>query len=89
MKSGEVDGGGLVVAGGEAAPLLELVDAAFYDVALLAGLAVEGERTGIRRLHTVRGLNQLRDHSCGVAVDTLGDQSDATRSTRVPGHVHA
>jgi hypothetical protein len=39
VESGEVDGCGLVVSGGEAAPVF---DASFDGVALLVGLAVEG-----------------------------------------------
>ncbi len=42
MESGEVDGGGLLVAGGDVPPLFEAVDAAFDGVALLVGLTVEG-----------------------------------------------
>ena len=45
MESGEVDGGGLVVSGGQTAPLLDLVDAPFDRVPLLVGVAVEGWRT--------------------------------------------
>lgn len=41
MESGEVDGGGLVLARGRAAPLLDLVDGSFDRVPLFAGLAVE------------------------------------------------
>lgn len=44
MECGEVGGGGFVVAGGQATPLLELVDAAFDGVALPVSLAVEGWR---------------------------------------------
>jgi hypothetical protein len=42
VESGEVDGCGLVVSGGEAAPVLDAVDASFDGVALLVGRAVEG-----------------------------------------------
>lgn len=37
-----VGGGGLVVAGGDPAPLFEVVEAAFDDVAAFVGLGVEG-----------------------------------------------
>lgn len=36
--------GGLVVAGRDAAPLLQAVEAPFHNVALLVDLAVEGQR---------------------------------------------
>ncbi|MFE5732928.1 hypothetical protein ACFQ7A_18735 [Streptomyces sp. NPDC056528] len=42
MESGRLDGGGFLVAGGDAAPLLQSVDAPFDSVALPVGLAVEG-----------------------------------------------
>lgn len=42
VESREVDGGGLVVSGGEATPLLELVDAPLDSVALTVGIAIEG-----------------------------------------------
>lgn len=42
MESGQVDGGGLLVAGRDAPPLLQAVDAPFDGVALLVSLAVEG-----------------------------------------------
>lgn len=42
MESGQVDGCCLLVAGGNASPLFQAVDAAFDRVALLVGLAVEG-----------------------------------------------
>jgi hypothetical protein len=42
VESGQVDGGGLLVAGGDAAPLLEAVDAPLDCVALPVRLAVEG-----------------------------------------------
>ena len=41
-ESGEVGARGLVEAGGDGSPLLELVEAAFDDVAALVGLGVEG-----------------------------------------------
>ena len=49
-RDGEGDGclvglGGLVVAGGDAAPLLEAVEAPLDDVAPLVDLLVEGRRT--------------------------------------------
>ncbi|BDM74787.1 hypothetical protein HEK616_82740 (plasmid) [Streptomyces nigrescens] len=44
MESGEVDGCGLLVAGGDSSPLLEAVDAPFDGVALPLGLAVESRR---------------------------------------------
>ncbi|ANS70670.1 transposase subunit [Streptomyces lincolnensis] len=44
MESGQVDGCGLLVAGGDPAPLFEAVDAPLDGVALLVGLAVEGRR---------------------------------------------
>lgn len=44
MQSGELDGGGVVVAGGKTAPLLELVDAPLDGVSLLVRLAVESWR---------------------------------------------
>lgn len=44
MESGEVDGGGLLVAGGNPSPLFEAVDASLDGVALLVCLAVEGRR---------------------------------------------
>jgi len=44
VESGLEDGGGLLVAGGQATPVLQAVDAAFDGVALLVGLAVEGGR---------------------------------------------
>lgn len=42
MESGQVDGRGLLVTGGDAAPSLQGVDAPLNGVGLLAGLAVEG-----------------------------------------------
>lgn len=44
VESGQVDRGCLLVAGGDAAPLLEAVDAPLDGVALLVGLAVEAWR---------------------------------------------
>lgn len=41
MEPGQVDGGGLLVAGGDSAPLFEAVDASLDGVALLVRLAVE------------------------------------------------
>lgn len=42
MESSQVDGGGFLVAGGDASPLFEAVDAPLDGVALFVGLAVEG-----------------------------------------------
>jgi hypothetical protein len=42
VESGQVDDGGLVVAGGDATPLLKSVDASLDGVALLVGLATGG-----------------------------------------------
>ena len=42
MESGQEDGRGLLVAGRNAAPLLEAVDAPLDGVALLVGITVEG-----------------------------------------------
>jgi hypothetical protein len=44
VESGPVAGGECVEAGGDGAELLEPVEAAFYDVAGLVELAVEGRR---------------------------------------------
>ncbi len=42
MQSGQVDGRCLFVAGGDASPLLQAVDAPFDGVALFVVLSVEG-----------------------------------------------
>lgn len=44
MEAGQVDGRGLLVAGGDSSPLLEAVDAPLDGVALLVCLAVKGGR---------------------------------------------
>jgi hypothetical protein len=48
VEAGQVDGGRLVVASGQAAPLLELVDAPLDGVPLLVGLAVKGRGTAAK-----------------------------------------
>ncbi len=80
MESSEVDGRGLVVSGGQAAPLLEFVDAPLDGVPLVVGLAIEGRRAAPEAAQppTVRGLvGWLRDHrpdpaSSQVAADRSG-----------------
>jgi hypothetical protein len=44
MESGQVDGCGLLVAGGDPTPLFQAVDAPLDGVALLLGLAIVGLR---------------------------------------------
>ena len=44
MESGQVDGCGLLVAGGDPTPLFQVVDAPLDGVALLLGLAIVGLR---------------------------------------------
>jgi hypothetical protein len=82
MESGKVDGGGLVVSSGQAAPLLELVDAPLDGVAPFVCLAVEGRRpaAATAEAFAVGGLvGWLRDHR----PDSALAQVVADRAVRV------
>lgn len=67
MGSGEVDGGVLVVASGQATPLLELVDAPLNGVPLLASLTVEGWRAAPNRPRRLRFT--AWSAGCGIDAD--------------------
>lgn len=82
MESREVDGGGLVVSGGQAAPLLELVDAALDGVAPLVGLTVERRRAAPEAAQPLAIgdlVGGLRDHRPDPAPTEMG----ANRAGRV------
>src|SRR5689334_13122555 len=59
-----VDGGELVVAGGDAAPLLVVVERALDDVAALVGGRVEGRRPATGRAARMRCL--IWSDGCGM-----------------------
>lgn len=72
MESGQADGGGLVISGGQAAPLLELVDAPLDGVALFVGVAVEGRRRKRGRVTSLAG----REDGCQGAAVAVGGEVD-------------
>ncbi|WP_445032685.1 hypothetical protein [Streptomyces sp. SAS_275] len=72
MERGEVDGGGLVVASGQATPLLELVAAALDGVLLSLGVAVEGRRAAAESVEP-------------LAVGGIGDRDRAAVDERAVG----
>lgn len=64
MESGQVDNRGLGVSSGQAAPLLELVDAPLDGVAPLVGLAFEGWRAAADRPRFLRPA--IWSEGCGI-----------------------